>query len=124
MNEEEIMEVSEEIQAEEVQAEEPAAEEVKPRRRGGRKPMTPEQKAEAARIRAERKQMAENLKPEIFVQFQETQADINELIDRAKAAFKSEKKRTRITDMKLYVKPEERAAYYVINEKSEGKISY
>lgn len=120
--EDEIMEVKEEAQVEEPAVE--TAEEVKPRRRGGRKPMTPEQKAEAARIRAERKQMAENLKPEIFVQFQETQADINDLIERAKAAFKSEKKRTRITEMKLYVKPEERSAYYVINEKSEGKIGY
>lgn len=104
---------------------EPVAEEVKPKRRGGRKPMTPEQKAEAAKLRAEKKQMAENLKPAVFVQFQETEADINDLIERAKAAFKAEKKRTRITEMKIYVKPEERAAYYVINEgKGEGKISY
>jgi len=99
-------------------------EEVKPKRRGGRKPMTPEQKAEAARIREEKKQMADNLRPAVYVQFQETQADVNELVDRARAAFRAEKKRTRITDMKIYIKPEERAAYYVINEKSEGKISY
>ncbi|MBQ9348696.1 MAG: hypothetical protein IJT94_15405 [Oscillibacter sp.] len=107
-----------------VAEETPAVEEVKPKRRGGRKPMTPEQKAEAARLRAEKKQMADNLKPAIFVQFQETQADVNELVESARAAFRAEKKRTRITDMKLYIKPEERAAYYVINEKSEGKISY
>ena len=113
-----------EIMKEELTEEVPAPEETKPKRRGGRKPMTPEQKAESARIRAERKQMAENLKPSVYVQFQETEANINELIDSAKAAFKAEKKRTRITSMKLYVKPEERSAYFVINEKNEGKISY
>ena len=101
-----------------------AVEEVKPRRRGGRKPMTPEQKAEAARLREEKKQKADNLKPAIYVQFQETQANVNDLVESARAAFRAEKKRTRITDMKLYIKPEERAAYYVINEKNEGKISY
>ena len=101
-----------------------AVEEPKPKRRGGRKPMTPEQKAEAAKLRAQQKQMAENLKPDVYVQFQESQAVINDLIEAAKDEFRKEKKRTRITDMKLYVKPEERTAYYVINEKVEGKVTY
>ena len=31
-------------------------------------------------------------------------------------------KRTPITSLKLYLKPEENAAYYVINEKDTGKV--
>lgn len=42
----------------------------------------------------------------------------------AKADFHKEKKRTRVTALKLYVKPEEHLAYYVINRNCEGKISY
>ena len=36
----------------------------------------------------------------------------------------AEKKRTPITDLKLYVKPEERVAYYVVNEKFNGSVSF
>lgn len=100
-------------------------EEEKPaKRRGGRKPMTPEEKLASAKLREEQKRMAENLKPLIYVQYQETEAEISALIDAAKAEFRKEKKRTPIKSMKLYVKPDERTAYYVINEKAEGKISY
>ena len=62
--------------------------ELKEKKRPGRKPMTPEEKAAAAAERA------------------------------------AERKRTRITDLKLYVKPEEHIAYYVVNEKFNGKISF
>ena len=48
--------------------------------------------------------------------------DVSALVEAAKTAFHSQKKRTLVTDLKLYMKPEERAAYYVINEKFEGKI--
>lgn len=46
------------------------------------------------------------------------------LVEAAKADFHAERKRTRITDLKLYVKPEEHIAYYVVNEKFNGKISF
>ena len=39
-------------------------------------------------------------------------------------AFRKEKKRAQIIEFKLYVKPEERAAYYVVNESFDGKISF
>ena len=81
------------------------------KRRGGRKPMTEEQKAERARVRAEEKKKADNLTPGVVIQYQDSEANVAALIEAAKADFRSVKKRTRITDMKLYVKPEERAAY-------------
>ena len=39
---------------------------------------------------------------------------IDEIIANAQAAFKAENKRKTITDIKVYIKPEERAAYYVV----------
>ena len=46
------------------------------------------------------------------------------LVEVAKADFKQTKKRTPITDLKLYVKPEEHTAYYVINEKFNGSVAF
>lgn len=95
-----------------------------PKRRGGRKPMTAEEKAAAAKARADIKAKADSLKPVCVVQFQGSDIDLSDLVEAAKADFRKEKKRTPITDLKLYVKPEERAVYYVINEKHTGSISY
>ena len=94
------------------------------KRRDGRKPMTPEQKAEAAKAREEEKRKADNLVPEVVVQYQDSEANITALIDAAKEDFRTVKKRMRITDMKLYVKPEEHAAYYVINGEFNGKVPF
>ena len=86
--------------------------------------MTPEEKAAAAAERAKEKDKARNLVPEVFVQYQEEQIGINELAEAAKADFHAAKKRTLVTELKLYVKPEEHAAYYVINGKFEGKVTF
>ncbi len=100
-------------------ATEPAA-----KKKGGRKPMTPEEKAAAAKARMESKAKADNLKPTVIVQFQGSEVDLDGLVEAAKAEFRQVKKRTPITDLKLYVKPEERTAYYVVNEKHNGSVSY
>lgn len=92
------------------------------RKRPGRRPMTAEEKTAAAKLRAEEKERAENLKPEIILQFQENDVNIAELVEAAKTDFHKTKKRTRITEMKLYVKPEDRMAYYVINATEKGQI--
>lgn len=94
------------------------------KRKPGRKPMTEAEKEAAAKIRAEEKAKAANLKPEVIVQFQGSDVDIAALIEEAKADFHKTKKRTLVTDMKLYLKPEERAAYYVINGEYTGSVSY
>lgn len=95
-----------------------------PKRRGGRKPMTAEEKAAAAKARADVKAKADSLKPVCVVQFQGSDIDLSDLVEAAKADFRKEKKRTPITDLKLYVKPEERMAYYVVNEKNTGSVSF
>lgn len=86
--------------------------------------MTPEEKAAAAEARAAEKAKASQLKPEIIVQFQGDEFSMDTLVEAAKADFHATKKRTLVTDLKLYVKPEEHAAYYVMNGKFEGKISF
>ena len=62
------------------------------------------------------------MKPEIVLQYQGAEAGVETLIDAAKEQFKAAHKRTPITSLKLYLKPEESAAYYVINEKDTGKV--
>ena len=94
------------------------------KKRGGRKPMTAEEKAAAAKARAEEKAKADSLKPAFIVQFQGSEVDLDTLVEAAKADFRQTKKRTSVTDLKLYVKPEERMAYYVVNEKFNGSVSY
>ena len=61
----------------------------------------------------------------IYVQFRDSEIELDELLEKVRAVFKGDKKRApKITDLKLYIKPEERAAYYVINEKFDGKVEY
>lgn len=96
--------------------------EEKPKRKSGRQPMTPEQKEAAAKARAAEKEKANSLKPELFVQYQGAEVDMASLVEAAKADFRKTKKRTLVTAMKIYFKPDEGAAYYVINGDYEGKV--
>lgn len=101
-----------------------ATAEPEPKKKGGRKPMTAAEKAAAAKARAESKAKADSLKPTVIVQFQGAEVDMDTLVEAAKADFTKTKKRTPITDLKLYVKPEERTAYYVVNEKFSGSVAF
>lgn len=101
-----------------------AAAEPEVKKRSGRKPMTAAEKEAAAKVRAQAKAKAENLKPEFIVQYQGVDVDLSALAEAAKADFRQTKKRTLITDLKLYVKPEEHAVYYVINGDCTGSIAY
>ena len=92
------------------------------KRRGGRKPMTAAEKEAAALLRAEAKAKADSLKPAYILQYQGEDIDLDTVAEAAKAAFRAEKKRTLVTDLKLYIKPEEHAAYYVINDSFSGKL--
>lgn len=98
--------------------------ETKENRRPGRKPMTAQEKEQAAQARAIEKERAANLRPDFILQYQGTDVDLSTLAEAAKADFHSTKKRVLVTDLKLYVKPEEHMAYYVINEKYEGSIPF
>lgn len=101
-----------------------ANEELKGKKKPGRKAMTPDEKAAAAKVRAAKKEQANHMKPEIILQFQDTDISMDALVEAAKQDFRAVKKRTPITSLNLYVKPDEKTAYYVVNEKYEGNIPF
>lgn len=59
---------------------------------------------------------------EVFVQFAGKEFNVPEIVAAAKAAFKEANGRKAIKSCNVYVKPEENAAYYVINDDFSGKI--
>ena len=94
------------------------------KKRGGRKPMTAQEKAEAAKKREEEKTRADNMVPVLVLQYQGAEVDTATLIEAAKREFKSQHKRTHITSLQMYLKPEENTAYYVINGSITGAVKY
>ena len=58
---------------------------VNEKKRPGRKPMSPEEKAAAAEARVAEKAKADHLKPEFFVQYQGSDVDLGALAESAKA---------------------------------------
>ena len=60
------------------------------------------------------------LAPELYVEFSGKQYNVTDIIDRAKADYRATHK-VGVQSCKVYVKPEEDAAYYVINKVS-GKL--
>ncbi len=98
-----------------------SVEPVKEHKKPGRKPMTEAQKAEAKAAR-EAKKIAD-VKVTAFVQFMGSEAAVNDLVEAAKADFKASHKRTKIESLRLYVKPEDYTAYYVINDSFAGQVS-
>ena len=75
-----------------------------------------EEKRKRARI--------QNRKPLVYLQYQGRETAVDTLVDAVKAAFQEEHKSAVLTKMRLYVKPEEETAYYVINEMFYGKVSF
>ncbi|MDD6057833.1 MAG: DUF6465 family protein [Clostridiales bacterium] len=65
----------------------------------------------------------DELKPEIFIQFQGHESVVEAFLEKAKEAYVAEGHRaSSMKSLKLYIKPEEAAVYYVINQKFEGRL--
>ena len=63
------------------------------------------------------------LMPEIKIQFAGNEADEDEIVNAIKNKYVSEGHRaSAIKSLQIYLKPEENAAYYVINQKSMGMV--
>ena len=61
--------------------------------------------------------------PEVFVQFSGNEAAVATVIEKAKQQFVEGGHRvSTIKSLQVYMKPEEYAAYYVINQKHHGKV--
>lgn len=61
-------------------------------------------------------------KAEFYVQFNGREINLEDLAAQAKATFKEDNKRTAVLSCRVYVKPEDSAAYYVINDTYFGRI--
>lgn len=78
--------------------------------------------AKAAKAPKETK-ASKTLVPEVFVQLANNEIAVSPVIDQVKAEWVAAgHKESSIKTLNLYVKPEESAAYYVINEKHTGKV--
>ena len=60
--------------------------------------------------------------PEIYVQAGGNQAELNAIIDSVKKQYIAEGGKT-ISKVEIYLKPEDGAAYYVINGKNAGQVN-
>ena len=61
--------------------------------------------------------------PEIKIQFAGNEADEDEIVNAIKNKYVSEGHRaSAIKSLQIYLKPEENAAYYVINQKFAGRV--
>lgn len=70
-----------------------------------------------------KKAAKEELKPEVLIQYQGKEAMVAEAIEKAKAEFVADGHRvSSIKSLQIYLKPEEYAAYYVINQKFAGRV--
>ncbi len=81
-------------------------------------------KAKESVKRAADKAVKAEAAPVVYVQYQGDEEKVEDLVAAAKAAFAAEHARTKVVDLKLYIKPEERAAYYVVNDKFAGRVDF
>ncbi len=83
-----------------------------------------EPKKEAAKKKpAAKKKEAEKVE-EVYIQFHELEITAKEVIEKAKQAYVAEGHReSSIKSIRVYIKPEEKMAYYVINDKVAGGVS-
>jgi uncharacterized protein YgbK (DUF1537 family) len=62
------------------------------------------------------------MKPEVYVQFGGQEVRTDELVQDAKTAYKAAGNRAAVRSLRVYIKPEDSAAYFVINDEFTGKI--
>ena len=84
---------------------------------------TAEKVGTAKKTAAAKKAEKAPLIPEIKLQFAGNEADEDEIVNAIKNKYVSEGHRaSAIKSLQIYLKPEENAAYYVINQKSMGMV--
>ena len=98
-------------------------------------------KETTAKVAAETKKVAEKAKTETkkvakkataaakketvrtaILQYQGEDYKVDDFVAKAEAAFKAENKRKAVNEIKVYIKPEDNAAYYVVNDDFAGKV--
>lgn len=73
--------------------------------------------------RGKKKSKKEELRPEVVIQYAGYAAQVEEIVEKVKKLYVEDGHYlASLKSLQVYVKPEENAAYYVINEKRNGKI--
>lgn len=77
-------------------------------------------KTTAKTTKAAKKTVAD---PKVYVQFGASESSVDTIVDKIKAEYVAQGHRaSSIKDLRVYLKPEDGAAYYVINEKVAGRV--
>ena len=77
----------------------------------------------ATKVEEPKKAAKEELKPEVYIQYQGREGVVEDAIKKVTEQFVAEGHRaSTIKSLQLYLKPEENAAYYVINQKIAGRV--
>lgn len=98
---------------------EPAKEEKAP----AKKAAAPKKAAEPKNAAKTAKATKETVSQNVYVQFAGKELKTEDLVEQVKAIWTAEGHRaSSIKSLEVYVKPEDMAAYYVINGKATGKI--
>ncbi len=84
---------------------------------------TKEVKTAVKKTAAKAAAKAVEVNTQVFVQYQNNEADVAKIEEKIKAQFAADGHRVgNIKKLSIYMKPEEYAAYYVINEKFFGRV--
>lgn len=82
-----------------------------------------ETKTEKKAVRTVKKAEKEELKPEIVLEYGDQTSVVEEVVDKVKAAYVAAGHRvSSIKSLKVYLKPADKKAYYVINDKLAGDV--
>ena len=98
-----------------------AAAEKAPRRKRKAKEEPAEEKPVIAPLRRSKVDIPDALG--LYVQYQGGEINMANIAEAAKAEFKAATKKSRISSLKIYLKPEEHVAYYVINDDFQGQVA-
>lgn len=111
---------AEPVIAEAMKKAEPMAEKAKKTAKTAAEKATPAMKKAEAKAKEGSKAIRAALAPEVYIQLAGKELNCNEIQERCRAAYKETSKKA-IRSIAVYIKPEDNAAYYVINGE-QGKI--
>ena len=95
----------------------PAKEVKDDKKKTGRKPST------STKAKAAKPAKKEVSQPEIFIQYGSGESSVGAVVERIRNEYVEQGHRlSSIKSLKVYLKPEDRSAYYVINDKVAGRV--
>ncbi len=85
----------------------------------GRKTTAAKAEEKTPAQRAKRVAVQTATQPKVFLEYGENSIALDDILKKAEESYKSGRKKT-FNDLRVYIKPEENAAYYVADEKNDS----